>query len=77
MAKQRRTRQQWADIIEHWTQSDLTAKQYCEQHDLVLQTFHARRSDIKRGLQQRPRKLVKVVRDKPVEDITPQGVIAN
>lgn len=75
MAKPRRTRQQWIDIIEHWAQSDLTAKQYCEQHNLVLQTFHARRSDIKRSVQKRSRKFVNVIRDKPVENVMSQGVM--
>jgi hypothetical protein len=75
MANKRRTRQQWADIIEHWAQSGLTSKQYCEQHNLVLQTFHARRSDIKRGVQNRSRKFVNVIRDKPVENVMSQGVM--
>ena len=75
MAKPRRTRQQWADIIKHWTQSGLTAKQYCEQHDLILQTFHARLSDIKRGVQKRPRRFVNVISDKPTENVTPLGVM--
>lgn len=75
MANKRRTRHQWADIIKHWTQSGLAAKEYCEQHGLVLQTFHARRSDIKRGVQQRASKLVKVTRETSLANRTSQGVM--
>lgn len=78
MANKRRTQAQWAQLIEDWEQSGLSAKQYCEQHQLVLQTFHARRSDIKRGITKHnsnKSKLIKVERDAPSSMMSNQGVM--
>ena len=50
-------------LIDAFDKGSLSAKQYCEEHHLVLQTFHARRSDIKQAVSSHQSKLVKVKRE--------------
>lgn len=46
MQKQpRRNRQQWLAIFDAQQTSELSAKEYCQQHELNYQTFTARKSD--------------------------------
>lgn len=46
MPKQpKRSRQQWLAIFDAQQESELSAKNYCQQHDLNYQTFTARKSD--------------------------------
>lgn len=39
----RRTKTQWQSIVEQHAQSDLSARAFCEQQDIHLQTFYSRR----------------------------------
>ncbi len=82
MTNKRRTQAQWVKLIQKWSQTGQSAKQFCQENGLVLQTFHARRSDLKRGVtghQSKNAKLVRIVRDKPIDvsrqSIDKQGVM--
>ena len=46
MQKQpRRSRQQWLAIFDAQQKSELSAKEYCQQHNVNYQTFTVRKSD--------------------------------
>lgn len=46
MPRKRRTKEEWKATLEAQETSGLTAPQYCAKHDIHLQTFYARKSDI-------------------------------
>ncbi|WP_293763808.1 hypothetical protein [uncultured Paraglaciecola sp.] len=39
----RRTKQQWQVLVEQHAQSVLTTRDFCQQHNIHLQTFYSRR----------------------------------
>lgn len=45
--KTRRSKADWLAIIQAQQQSDLTASLFCERENLKLQTFYARRCDLR------------------------------
>ncbi len=47
MRQPQRSQQQWLALFEQQAQSGLTAVQFCQSHSINIQTFYARRSDIK------------------------------
>lgn len=71
MQKQaRRSRQQWLAIFDAQQKSELSAKDYCQQHNLNYQTFTARKSDfinnkVSRKAKSKPQ-LIKVQTQKSV-----------
>jgi len=39
----RRTKQQWQELVEQHAQSGLTTRDFCQQHNIHLQTFYSSR----------------------------------
>lgn len=73
MRDQRRDVNTWLDIFERQEQSGLSAVAFCRQHQINIQTFYARRSDIR--LQRTSNKFVHVKREvttieSHLEDVT-------
>ena len=42
----RRTKQQWQVLVEEHAQSGLTTRDFCQQHNIRLQTFYSRRHSL-------------------------------
>lgn len=45
----RRTETQWRELMQACAESGLTAKAFCEQHAIKLQTFYARRHSLRQA----------------------------
>ena len=58
MRHPQRSRQEWRQLFTQQQQSGLSAVEFCRQHHINIQTFYARRSDIR--LQQTQSKFVQV-----------------
>jgi len=39
LSKREVTRQRWSERVEHWKRSDLTQKEFCEQHQIGFASF--------------------------------------
>ena len=61
MRYQRRDVNTWLELFERQEQSGLSAVAFCRQHQINIQTFYARRSDIR--LQRTSNKFVHVKRE--------------
>lgn len=61
MRRERRTREEWKDIFVAQQSSGVSAREYCAKHNIHLNTFCARKSDIDKRSAKRIGKLVKVV----------------
>ena len=61
MRHPQRSRQEWRQLFTQQQQSGLSAVEFCRQHHINIQTFYARRSDIR--LQYRQSKFVQVKRE--------------
>jgi hypothetical protein len=61
MRHPQRSRQEWRQLFTQQQQSGLSAVEFCRQHHINIQTFYARRSDIR--LQQTQNKFVQVKRE--------------
>lgn len=46
----RRTKQQWQVLVEQHAQSGLTTRDFCQQHNIHLQTFYSRRHALGLGI---------------------------
>ncbi|MCG9721673.1 IS66 family insertion sequence element accessory protein TnpB [Shewanella sp. Isolate7] len=78
MRHQRRDVNTWLDLFDRQEQSGLSAVAFCRQHQINIQTFYARRSDIR--LQRTNNKFVHVKREvttfeSQVEDVTQTFVL--
>lgn len=61
MRHPQRSQQEWRQLLTQQQQSGLSAVEFCRQHHINIQTFYARRSDIR--LQHSQSKFVKVKRE--------------
>ena len=61
MRNQRRDVNTWLDLFERQEQSGLSAVAFCRQHQINIQTFYARRRDIR--LQRNSNKFIHVKRE--------------
>ena len=61
MRHPQRSRQEWRQLFKQQQQSGLSAVEFCRQQHINIQTFYARRSDIR--LQHRQNKFVQVKRE--------------
>ena len=67
MPRKRRTKEEWKSTIEAQKASGLSAPQYCAKHDIHLQSFYARKSDMNKSWPKPNAKAwVKVSNAKPV-----------
>ena len=71
MRRQRRTKEEWKHIFASQQASELSAPEYCAKHNIHLQTFYARKSDIDKKTAQPNSKLIKVVIPKTAPAPTP------
>ena len=58
MRHPQRSQQEWRQLFKQQQQSGLSAVEFCQQQHINIQTFYARRSDIR--LQHRQSKFVQV-----------------
>lgn len=61
MRQPQRSQHEWRQLFKQQQQSGLSAVEFCRQHHINIQTFYARRSDIR--LQHRQSKFVQVKRE--------------
>ena len=52
MRNPQRNRQQWLTLFEKQQQSGLTAAEFCREQSIHLQTYYARRSDLRQQIKQ-------------------------
>ena len=71
MRRERRTREEWKAIFVAQQSSGVTAREYCAKHNIHLNTFSARKSDIDKRTAQPTGNLVKVVKSKTAPISTP------
>jgi len=64
MRNERRTIAQWQAIFDKQQSSGLSIKAFCQRHDIHLQTFYARKSDLRPKAKKPCRALVKI--EKPI-----------
>ncbi|MDP5131565.1 MAG: transposase [Paraglaciecola sp.] len=79
MRRERRTTEEWKAIIVDQQSSGVSAREYCAKHNIHLQTFYARRSEINKKAVQTTSKLVKVLKSKLqlVSTMPPLTIIHN
>lgn len=70
MRNERRSRQQWLALFKQQQQSGLSAAEFCKAQSIHLQTFYARRSDIR---QQSEHHFIKVEREVTTEVVQSSG----
>lgn len=76
MRQPQRSRQQWLSIFKQQQHSGMTAAEFCSEHAINLQTFYARRSDIR--LQTQRSRFVKVEREvTTVEHTSSENLMLN
>ena len=66
MQNKRRTQAQWLAVFDKQQSSGLSIKAFCQHHDIHLQTFYARKSDL-RPRAKPGRALVKI--EKPISKV--------
>jgi uncharacterized membrane protein len=79
MRRQRQTKDEWENTVAAQQVSVLKASEYCAKHNIHLQTFYARKSEINKQAVQTTSKLVKVLKSKSqlVSTIPPLTIIHN
>lgn len=79
MRRQRQTKDEWKKTVAAQQVSGLKASEYCAKHNIHIQTFYARRSEINKKAVQTTSKLVKVLKSKSqlVATIPPLTIIHN
>jgi hypothetical protein len=68
MRLQRQTKYEWKNTVAAQQVSGLKASEYCAKHNIHIQTFYARRSEINKKAVQTTSKLVKVLKSKIVKN---------
>jgi hypothetical protein len=72
MRRQRQTKDEWKNTVAAQQASGLKISEYCAKHNIHIQTFYARRSEINKKTTQTSSKLVKVIQSKsPLLSTTP------